>query len=238
MKVLAFDSTATSASVALIDDDKLTGEFFINTKLTHSQTLVPMAENLLNNTQISLSDVDVLAVNCGPGSFTGVRIGVAAVKGMAMALNKPCVAVSTLESMAYNLQHIDCIAVCVMDARCNQVYNANFSISDSNIERICPDRALSIDELISDIEKYDRRIILVGDGARLCYEKMRDKLENAELSAEALRYQRASSTAFIALKKYQKGEYVSANDLMPYYLRLPQAQRELKKRMATENKGC
>lgn len=230
MKVLALDSTAMVASAAIAEDEKLTGEFFINTKLTHSQTLVPMAENLLNETQISLKDIDALAVNTGPGSFTGVRIGVSAVKGMAMALNKPCVAVSTLESMAYNLKYLDCTAVCVMDARCNQVYNANFKISEGNIERICPDRAISVDELISDLEKYTDWLILVGDGARLCSEKIGDRLQNLHLAPEPVRYQRASSTAFAALEKYKRGEFVSAADLMPGYLRLPQAQRELKKR--------
>ena len=162
MKILAFDSTATSASVAVFDDDNLIGEFFINTKQTHSQTLLPMAESLLKNTKVDVKDIDLFAVNTGPGSFTGVRIGVAAVKGMAMALNKPCVAVSTLDSMAYNLLDVNCTAVCVMDARCNQVYNANFKVDNGNVEKLCDDRALSIDELTDELKSVDGHIVLVG----------------------------------------------------------------------------
>ncbi|MGN1467165.1 MAG: tRNA (adenosine(37)-N6)-threonylcarbamoyltransferase complex dimerization subunit type 1 TsaB [Ruminococcus sp.] len=236
MRILAFDSTATAASVAVVEENKIIGEFFINTKLTHSQTLLPMAESLLNNTQLSVNDIDAFAVNAGPGSFTGVRIGVAAVKGMAMALNKSCVAVSTLESMAYNLKHTDCTAICVMDARCNQVYNANFKISGGNIQRLCEDRAISIDELTEELKGFNDRLILVGDGSMLCYEKMQDKLTASELASESLRYQNAVSTAFIALNLYKSGKFVSASELMPYYLRMPQAERELKKRKENEKK--
>lgn len=235
MIILAFDSSAKAASAALIEDNRLIGEFFINTALTHSQTLVPMGESLLQNTGVSVNDVDAFAVNNGPGSFTGVRIGVSAVKGMAMALDKPCAAVSTLESIAYNLNHLDCTAVCVMDARCNQVYNANFEISKGVIERLCPDRALSVDSLCSELESYKGKLILAGDGAQLCYEIMKDRLTCLELAPELLRFQRASSTAFVALEKCKKGETVTAEQLMPGYLRLPQAQRELKKRQAEQS---
>lgn len=230
MKILAFDSTATSASVAVFDDENLIGEFFINTKQTHSQTLLPMAESLLKNTNIDVKDIDLFAVNTGPGSFTGVRIGVAAVKGMAMALNKSCVAVSTLDSMAYNLFDVDCTAVCVMDARCNQVYNANFQINNGKAEKLCEDRALSIDELTAELNSIQGEIILVGDGAKLCYDKMIEVIPNIKIASVQNRYQKASSTALVALDLYSKGQTLTAEELMPYYLRLPQAERELKKR--------
>lgn len=230
MKILAFDSTATAASVALIEDDRVIGEFFINTKITHSQTLMPMAESLLNCVQMNINEVDVFAVNAGPGSFTGVRIGVAAVKGMAMALDKPCVSVSTLESMAYNLKFHNCLAVCVMDARCNQVYNANFDIENNVIKRLCDDRALKIDELEQELKSVSKEIVLVGDGANLCYDKLKDKLPSVKLAEETKRYQNAVSTAFVAQELYKEGKTLSADELMPYYLRLPQAERELKKR--------
>ena len=230
MKILAFDSTATSASVAVFDDDNLIGEFFINTKQTHSQTLLPMAESLLKNTKVDVKDIDVFAVNTGPGSFTGVRIGVAAVKGMAMALNKPCVAVSTLDSMAYNLLDVNCTAVCVMDARCNQVYNANFKVANGNVEKLCDDRALSIDELTDELKSVDGHIVLVGDGAKLCFDKMKDAIPNIKIASIQNRYQKASSTALVALSLYNNGKTLTAEELMPYYLRLPQAERELKKR--------
>ena len=230
MKILAFDSTATSASVAVFDDDNLIGEFFINTKQTHSQTLLPMAESLLKNTKVDVKDIDLFAVNTGPGSFTGVRIGVAAVKGMAMALNKPCVAVSTLDSMAYNLLDVNCTAVCVMDARCNQVYNANFKVDNGNVEKLCDDRALSIDELTDELKSVDGHIVLVGDGAKLCFDKMKDEIPNIKIASIQNRYQKASSTALVALNLYNNGKTLTAEELMPYYLRLPQAERELKKR--------
>ena len=230
MKILAFDSTATSASVAVFDDDNLIGEFFINTKQTHSQTLLPMAESLLKNTKVDVKDIDLFAVNTGPGSFTGVRIGVAAVKGMAMALNKPCVAVSTLDSMAYNLLDVNCTAVCVMDARCNQVYNANFKVDNGNVEKLCDDRALSIDELTDELKSVDGHIVLVGDGAKLCFDKMKDAISNIKIASIQNRYQKASSTALVALNLYNNGKTLTAEELMPYYLRLPQSERELKKR--------
>lgn len=234
MKILALDSTAHAASVALLDNGKLIGDFYINTTLTHSQTLVPMIEDLLSNTKVLSKDIDAFAVNVGPGSFTGVRIGVSAVKGMAMALNKPCIPVSTLESMSINLSLADCTAVCVMDARCNQVYNANFNIKNSAITRLCDDRAISIDDLQVELSKINNNIILVGDGAELCYNKFCNNLENVHLAPIQLRYQNASGVALVAEKLYNNSTVVSCEQLLPLYLRLPQAQRELKKRM--ENK--
>ncbi len=230
MKILSFDSSATAASVALIEDDKVIGEFYINTKITHSQTLLPMTESLLSCVQMKINEVDVFAVNAGPGSFTGVRIGVAAVKGMSIALNKPCISVSTLDSMAYNLKSQNCIAVCVMDARCEQVYNANFDIKNGVIKRLCDDRALKIDDLKQELESLSKEIVFVGDGADLCYNKLKDKLPYTKLAEESKRYQNAVSTALIAKELYNEGKILSAEDLMPLYLRLPQAERELKRR--------
>lgn len=232
MKILGVDSSATAASVAIMEDERLIGEFFINTKLTHSQTLIPMINELLTNTNTSLSDIDVLAVNTGPGSFTGVRIGVCAVKGLAMPQNKPCASVSTLKSMAHNLSHIDCIVCAVMDARCNQVYNALFDCENGEITRLCDDRALKIDELKQEVSRFSKKVYLVGDGAKLCFESFSD-LENIVLAPEILRYQRASGVCKEAMKECS--ELLTPACLMPRYLRLPQAQRELKKRME-ENK--
>ena len=227
MKILAFDSSAKSASVALIDDNKIIGSFFINANLTHSQTLVPMANQLLENTQTDLNQIDALAVSVGPGSFTGVRIGVSIVKGLAMTSDKPCIPVSTLEAMAYNYIQENCTVVAVMDARCNQVYNANFSINNGVISRLCDDRALAIDDLYEEIKTINDKIILVGDGAELCYNSYKEKYTNIFLASEHIRYQNATSVAFAALNK----DKISAVQLMPVYLRLPQAQRELNKRL-------
>ncbi len=236
MKILAIDTSATAASAAICDENKIIGEFFINTKLTHSRTLMPMVESLLTNTNLQTSDITVIAVNCGPGSFTGVRIGVAAAKGLAFADDLPCIEVSTLESLAYNLQSAKGIICSVMDARCAQVYNALFNCDGEKLERICKDRALSVAELSEELKSYDERIILVGDGAELCYNAMKELLPNVELAPISIRFQRASSTAEIAVQKFNDGEVLSAAELMPMYLRLPQAERELKKKM--EEKKC
>lgn len=230
MRILAFDSSAKSASVAILCDNRIIGSSFINTNITHSQTLVPMAEQLLNNTNLSINDIDALAVSVGPGSFTGVRIGVSVVKGIAMPLNLPCIGVSTLEAMAYNYIEKDCIIVSTMDARCNQVYNALFRFNDCKLERLCGDRPISISELEKDLENYKEKVILIGDGAKLCYDAFGYKYDNVYLAPENIRYQNAVGVAFSALTK----EAVSAEKIMPTYLRLPQAQRELKKRLENE----
>lgn len=230
MKILGIDSSASSASVAIMQEGKIIGEFYINTKLTHSQTLVPMIDALLKNTCTPLSQIDALAVNTGPGSFTGIRIGVCAVKGIAMAEDKKCICVSTLEAMAQNLSHLDCVVCAVMDARCNQVYNALFSCENQKAERLCEDRALPIDELKKEIECIQKPVYLVGDGAELCYKSFCD-LKNVVLAPPALRFQKASGVCTVAINKYKNEETLSAEQLMPQYLRLPQAQRELKKRM-------
>lgn len=236
MKILAIDTSATAASTAICDENKIIGEFFINTKLTHSRTLMPMVESLLANTNLTTTDITAVAVNCGPGSFTGVRISVAAAKGLAFADDLPCIEVSTLESLAYNLQSANGIICSVMDARCSQVYNALFKCDGIKPERLCKDRALSVAELSEELKSYDERIILVGDGAELCYNAMKELLPNVELAPISIRFQRASSTAEIAVQKFNDGEVLSAAELMPMYLRLPQAERELKKKM--EEKKC
>lgn len=235
MKILAIDCSATPASVALTENPKIIGEFYINTKLTHSQTLMPMVDALLKATSTTMNQLDAIAVNVGPGSFTGIRIGVSAVKGMAMALNIPCVEVSTLESMAHNIVDIDCVICAVMDARCNQVYNALFELKCGKLTRICDDRALAISDLIDELKKYSEKIVLVGDGAELCFADMQSALTNITLAPENLRFQRASSTAACTLDYINNGMAVSAEKVMPKYLRLPQAQRELKKKQQEAN---
>ncbi len=233
MKILAFDSTATAASVAICDDGKVVAEFFVNAGLTHSRTLVPMLDAALKNTDSSLADVDAIAISNGPGSFTGVRIGVAVAKGIAFAENLSCIEVSTLESMAYNLTLTDCLVCAAMDARCAQVYNAMFEIKYGEVQRLTDDRAISITDLKAELtEKYtDKRIILVGDGAELCFKELIDTSLSVELAPESLRFQRASSVAAAAFDKLNKGEKPkTAGELLPSYLRLSQAERELKKK--------
>ena len=225
MIILAFDSSASPASVALYEDGFLKGEFYMNTSLTHSQTLMLLAEKLLEFTKTDIKDVDVFAVDAGPGSFTGVRIGVSCVKGMAMALGKPCVSVSTLEAMAQNLEIFNGLICAVMDARCSQVYNALFMASNGKIRRICGDRALSIAELESELMDFSNvEIMLIGDGANICFENMK-QIEDIKIAPQNLRYQRAYGTAAVAYEKAQNGETISSGELVPLYLRLPQAAR-------------
>ena len=234
MNILAVDTSATSASVCVAQENKIIGEFSINTSLTHSQTLVPMIEQVSEKTGISLDNIDAIAVNAGPGSFTGVRIGVAAVKGIAFSRNIPCVSVSTLESMAYNMLDSECIVCAVMDARCSQVYNALFKVSNGEVERLIEDRALSLADLKLDLQKFSEKIILVGDGSEITFNYLENSLQNVFLASVNNRIQKASSIACVAFEKIKNDETISASELMPVYLRLPQAQRELNKRLGVK----
>ena len=238
MKILGVECTASPVSVALYDDGKLIAEYFLNQKITHSQTLLPMCESILKTTGISINDINVVAVTSGPGSFTGVRIGISAVKGLAQPLSIPCVPVSVLEAMAYNMIFRDVVVCAVMDARCNQVYNALFDIKESIVTRICDDRALMIDELKEHLIKinkeFDKTIVLVGDGADLVYGKISSELDFVKLAPEHLKYQRAFGVCEVGKRLIEKGNTVTADELLPTYLRLPQAERELK---AKHNKG-
>ena len=234
MRILALDSSATQASVAILDDNVIIGEFFINTKLTHSTTLIAMCNALLENTQTDISTIDAYAVNAGPGSFTGVRIGVAGIKGMAWTANKPCVSISTLDCIAQNLKGTACVICAVMDARCNQFYNSIFSSNcKGEIVKLCNDRALSYEELTNELLSYsDKRIILCGDGANIAYKLMSEKITNLEVASTHLIHQRAFGVGVLAQEKLLKNEYTTAKELMPVYLRLPQAQRDLKKKQS------
>lgn len=231
MKVLAIDSSAKSASVCILEDEKILGEFFINTKLTHSETLMPMVSSLLKNTHIDINSIDVFAISSGPGSFTGIRIGIAAIKGMSFALNKPCVGVSTLEAMAYNFKGSNCIVSAVMDARREQVYNAIFRADCNDIIRLTSDRAISIEDLNREIksEYSEENIVFVGDGADLCYNKFNKFGLMINLAEEHIKYQRASGVAIAALKKIINNQVVSSDKLMPIYLRPSQAEQNRSK---------
>lgn len=237
MKILSIDSTAVSASCALLYDGKVIAESFVNTNLTHSQTLMPMVEDMLKNAKTDIKDIDGFAINVGPGSFTGVRIGISAVKGMAFALNKPCAEVSTLEcimrGVLYPIGHY--IVHSVMDARCNQVYNAAFEIENGNVKRLCEDRAIKLDELKTELENLTLPIILVGDGAVITYNFLKEFYPEIILADASVRYQSARNTALIAQDLFLKNQTVNASELNAGYLRLPQAERELKNKQNNNN---
>ena len=225
MKILSVDSSSVSASVAITENGATLAESFINNGLTHSQTLMPMVEKTLKDSGVSIKDIDLFAITNGPGSFTGVRIGIASVKGMADALNKKCMAVSTLEAIAEPLKNKDSIACAVMDARCNQVYTAIFE----NGKRLCEDKAVLIDELGVELKNYNKKVVFIGDGSVLCYEKLKDIVTNVFVADENIRYIHASSIGRLAEDKIENGEEpTDSAKLVPYYLRLPQAERELK----------
>lgn len=217
--ILSIDSSAVTASAALTDGDKVIKSEFINAGLTHSETLLPMIKSVMAG--YSTSDLDAIAVTAGPGSFTGVRIGVATVKGIAFENNTPCISVSTLEAIAYNFTDTDCIVCAVMDARRMQFYNALFEVKNGKVNRICDDRAISIDDLRKELSAYENAV-LAGDGAELCYDSI--GLDNVILADENRRYQNGIGVSRTAEYK----EKITAAELMPVYLRLSQAERELK----------
>ena len=232
--ILAVDTSAKSVSCALVRDGNVLASYFANNGLTHSQTLLPMVDHLLQTAAITMKQVDALAVNAGPGSFTGVRIGVSAVKGLAFTSGLPCVSVSTLESMAEMVSLVDGMAVCgVMDARCQQVYTAVFASDESgNIKRLSEDEAISIVELGEKLKALDTPVVLVGDGSSLCYKILRETVPNLVLAPSSVRFQNAVGTALVAERLYQQGSTLSAEELLPTYLRLPQAERELNSRLS------
>ena len=228
MRILAFDTSAKAASVALSEDGKLISEFYLDSGFTHSETVLPMAKAVLDAARITPADIDLFAVNCGPGSFTGLRIGIAAVKALAMSLEKPCAAISTLEALAYNLRACKGVICAAMDARCSQVYTAFFESDGINVTRLCEDRAVSTDVLFEDIKKITEekgeKVQFVGDGAALCQKKFGE--EFVKLAPSQLVLGHASGTCIAAEKLFSEGKTVSASELVPNYLRLAQAERE------------
>lgn len=220
MLLLAIEASAGPASVAVTRDGRIIARSWQNNGLTHSRTLMPMLEDMMKNSELKLEDLDAVAVSIGPGSFTGLRIGVATTKGIAWALNKPCIPVSTLEAMAWNTAHMDGIICPVMDARRSQVYNALFKAENGSITRICEDRAVSVSELEVELRRFSERIILVGDGAELCLKSL--NLPAITCAPAQLVYQDAVGVALGAAHSRP----VTAAELSASYIRLPQAERE------------
>lgn len=226
MRILAFETSAKAVSVALLEEEKLLGESYQNTGLTHSQTLMVMAEDLLRQCGKTVADVDAVAVAAGPGSFTGVRIGVAAAKGLAWGAEIPCVGVSTLEAMAESLGAYQGYVCPVMDARRSQVYNALFVAEHNTLRRITEDRAISLEELKQELLSLEGPIFLVGDGSNLTYNTLPGDIPNLVLPPEHKLHQRATGVALVAAKKLAAGETCDGAALTPNYLRLSQAERE------------
>ena len=231
--ILAFETSAKAASVALLQDGVLLGESYQNTGLTHSQTLLQMAEDLLDTCGKKAEDVTAVAVAAGPGSFTGVRIGVAAAKGFAWGRQLPCVGVSTLEAMARNLGIWQGYVVPTMDARRSQTYTALFQAEGGQLTRLEEDCAISFEELGEKLKNCQEPIFLVGDGAVLCYNMLQEAVPGLVLPPEHHRHQRAAGVALAAETVLLRGERPDGGSLTPNYLRLSQAERE---RLARENR--
>ena len=231
MLILAFETSAKACSVAIHDGQKLLGESYQNTGLTHSQTLMVMAEDLLKSCGKTAADVTHLAVAAGPGSFTGVRIGVSAAKGFAWGAELPVYGVSTLESMALSLGALGGHVCCCMDARRKQVYNAIFLAENGKLTRVSEDRAISLEDLKNELEHIDGPVYLVGDGAELTHKTLSGEIPGLILPPEHRRQQRASGVALAAIEAMNRGESADGAALQPNYLRLSQAERERLERM-------
>ena len=239
MIILAIDSSAISAGCAIVDEENVIAESFVRVGLTHSETLLPMVANTLANAKLKPEDVGCYAVSSGPGSFTGIRIGVAAVKGMAFPSGTPCMGVSTLEAIAWSCMALDGVICAVMDARRQQVYNALFSFEGQKLTRLCEDRAVSVEALTNELKSETRPVFLAGDGALLCYESMKDKLPDVRPVPEHLRYARGFGVAMAARRILSEQGAIPPEQLIPTYLRPSQAEREkaaLKKRQTDGEK--
>ena len=236
MKILGIECSAGPASAAIVEDGRIVGSCFVNIKTTHSQTLMSMVADLLKTTNTALDTVDCIAVAAGPGSFTGIRIGISAVKGLAAPTKIPCAPVSALRAMAELFRDRRCIVCAVMDARCNQVYNALFRIENGIVTRLCEDRAIMCGDLAEELKQLDREglpLIITGDGTELFYPFV-SELDDTQKADITLRFQSAVGVALAAVEEINSQKTLPPDELLPIYLRLPQAERELKKKQAEE----
>ena len=225
MKILALETSAKAVSAAVTENGKVLCSGYQDTGLTHSRTLMPIVEHILENTNLTMADMDAIAVSAGPGSFTGIRIGVSAAKGLAFAVDKPAVGVSTLAAMARNVAFADGLIVCAMDARRNQVYNALFEAKDGSLTRLTEDRAIGLAELAEELKDDPRPKTVVGDGGRLCFDFLQNAGIPCRLAPAHLLMQNAMSVALEAEALAAEGKLVSAQELEPVYLRPAQAER-------------
>lgn len=226
MKILAIETSAKSVSAAVVENGVPLASAYQNMGLTHSRTLMPLMDGMLSAAGLRVRDMDLLAAANGPGSFTGLRIGVSALKGLAWALEKPCCGVSTLAAMARNLAHMEGLIICAMDARRNQVYNALFLAQDGVLTRQCPDRAIGLAELVEEIKNRPEPKFVVGDGAGLCYNHLLEQDVPCRMAPPQLVMQNAVGVALAAEEMAAAGQVTTARDLVPVYLRLSQAERE------------
>ncbi|MBO5389505.1 MAG: tRNA (adenosine(37)-N6)-threonylcarbamoyltransferase complex dimerization subunit type 1 TsaB [Lachnospiraceae bacterium] len=235
MKILGMDSSGLVASVAVVENDILVAEYTVNHKKTHSQTLLPMLDEVVRMTELDLDSIDAIAVAAGPGSFTGLRIGAATVKALGLALDKPVVSVPTCHGLAYNMWGTDKIVCPIMDARRNQVYTGVYEFVEGKLMVIRNQDAMSIDELIGYLNTLDREVIFVGDGIPVYGAFIKENLKvKFEFAPAGFNRQRASSVATLGLALFEAGDYQDADEHKPIYLRKSQAEREREEQMKKE----
>lgn len=230
MKILGIDSSGLVASVAIVEDDRLVAEYNLQYKITHSQTLLPMLEEIRNRIHLDMQTIDAIAVAAGPGSFTGLRIGAATVKGLGLALGKPIIPVPTLEGMAYNCYGTDLLVCPIMDARRNQVYTGLYIFEKEDrirMKSVMEQTAVGFDELAAKLNVLGREVLFLGDGVPVFAEAMKELLQIPYHFAPAhMNRQRAASVAALGKEKFEQGIFEDAADHAPEYLRLSQAERE------------
>ena len=233
MKILAIDTTGQTASAALLENDVIVAEYSIHYKMTHSQTILPMIDEISHKIELDLSTVDYIACSCGPGSFTGLRIGAATAKGLALGGNIDVVAVPTLDALAYNVFDTDAVICPIMDARRQQVYTAFYQWRGNEFCRLTEYSALPIEEVIKQAKDYQNKVIFLGDGVAVHKELLLSEKDFCFPPAHC-NLQRGASVAALAVKLIEKGEVIKGSELELIYLRKPQAEREREQKLKGE----
>lgn len=231
MIVLAVDSSSNSATVALVRDDKLIGEISLNDKKQHSILLMPMIDNLLKYNDLTIDNIDGFVVSKGPGSFTGLRIGMATIKGLSMGSGKPAISVSNLDGLANNVKYFDGIICPIMDALRGNVYSSLYKSTDDKLQNLTDYMVISIEELIEKLLAMDDKVIFIGDGTEKYADVLKAKLPRCVIAPNHLNFARASSLGEIGIELLKNGVQDDLNTSSPFYLRKPQAERELEEKM-------
>ena len=241
MKILGLDSSGLVASAAVVEDDVLLSEYTVNHKKTHSQTLLPMLDEIVRMIELDLNDLDAIAVAAGPGSFTGLRIGAATAKGLGLALDKPLISVPTVDALAYNLYETKGLICPLMDARRSQVYTGVYSFEQGKFQVVKPQEAVGIEEIIEKINKWNQEVIFLGDGVPVFRDRIETDCRVPHYYAPAhVGRQRAAAVAALGAIYYKEGKIQNARDHQPEYLRLSQAERERlkKEKKEQESRKC
>lgn len=231
MLVLSVDSSSTTATCALVKDDQILAELNLNSKREHSVIIMDIIDEMLQNYKLSIKEIDAFAISEGPGSFTGLRIGMATIKGLAFSTGKPCISISTLDSLAYNVVTFDGIICPIIDALRDNVYTNLYKSDNYELTSLSEAACLSLTELIEDLNNRNEKVIFVGDGVAKHKERLQDEVKNAVFAPLNCTYPKASSLGELAISKLKQGITSPLNEFIPVYLRKSQAETEYEKRM-------